>query len=113
MTCPIALAWAEAEIPRRAGSPLGPAPTVRSDFERRRIPNGHRASCHGRSDGLYFASRPVMFALLLALSLAGVPQTKTPTTPLDLNSAPPLVLMQLPGNGEKRALDIVAVRKKR
>jgi competence protein ComEA len=51
-------------------------------------------------------------ALLLALSLA-TPKTTTPTTTIDLNSAPPLVLMQLPGIGEKRAHDIVKARKHR
>ena len=51
--------------------------------------------------------------IALLLALATTPNTKTPTAAIDLNSAPPLILMQLPGIGEKRALDIVKAREQR
>src|SRR5262245_9141241 len=47
-----------------------------------------------------------MLALLIAV-------TATPTAAIDINTAPPAVLVLLPGIGEKRALDIVAARAKR
>jgi competence protein ComEA len=53
-----------------------------------------------------------LHAWILSLLLS-VPPTKTPTAAIDLNTAPPLVLMQLPGIGEKRANDIVTARKQR